>query len=660
MKISVLNYRSNLDGIRGLAIIAVFLYHFDKSKFSLGFLGVDVFFVLSGYLITRIVSYQINKGIFQYKVFLLKRARRLIPALLFLYLLCLILSWLLLPSYAMKDFSQSLIASNFFVSNFLFLHEVDYFDTSATLKPLLHTWSLAVEFQFYLIWPSILFCVSRIALFSRHKFFLISLFGSLSFVVAQSLLSEYPMEVFYLLPFRLWEFTLGALAALIELTDSKSGVFTKRIFATREILWTSLFLYISLLFYAIFFLPRLETIRVFLALLTFFVIQNYKTTSKLDYFLRNSYLISLGKLSYGVYLFHYPVIIFFDRIPITSNTVLRFSLICLLTLAISIFSKAVIEDSFKSTTLVSDSLFLLTTGTLILLLSIISILGHNANGFQASKTYIPTKPVPLLFNANVTLFGDSHLGEIFDTLRKSNLGTSQDLTRGGCIPLLGINQWSSYSGRGECSEWTKASYDYIKNHDSPKLILVSSMTYVYLTGIPFKGQQRNRVEKLELRWKDTDFDDRWEIYKRGLQESFQELSELEGVDVVFALDYPELGIENGCLDYSKQLRIGSLMLNDFVLNVPPNECRVSRADFESRSRQVMDLVNEVRLNFPNIKIYDPSIAFCDNHFCRGYTANNGYLYSDADHLSDNGAIFYLTNFAKFLENNGLGKYLYSK
>ena len=121
MKISVLNYRSNLDGIRGLAIRAVFLYHFDKSKFSLGFLGVDVFFVLSGYLITRIVSYQINKGIFQYKVFLLKRARRLIPALLFLYLLCLILSWLLLPSYAMKDFSQSLIASNFFVSNFLFL-----------------------------------------------------------------------------------------------------------------------------------------------------------------------------------------------------------------------------------------------------------------------------------------------------------------------------------------------------------------------------------------------------------------------------------------------------------------------------------------------------------------------------------------------------------
>lgn len=74
----------------------------------------------------------------------------------------------------------------------------------------------------------------------------------------------------------------------------------------------------------------------------------------------------------------------------------------------------------------------------------------------------------------------------------------------------------------------------------------------------------------------------------------------------------------------------------------------------------MDLVNEVRLNFPNIKLYVPSITFCDNQCCLGYTANNGYLYSDVDHLNDNGATFYLTNYAKLLENNGLGKYLYSK
>ena len=148
-----MNYRREIDGLRALAVIPVILFHAGLQTFSGGFVGVDIFFVISGYLITTLLLSDLETGQFSILNFYERRIRRILPALFLVMLVCLPLAWLwLLPNH-MKDFSKSLIAVSLFSSNFLFWSQSGYFDAAAELKPLLHTWSLGVEEQYYLFFP---------------------------------------------------------------------------------------------------------------------------------------------------------------------------------------------------------------------------------------------------------------------------------------------------------------------------------------------------------------------------------------------------------------------------------------------------------------------------------------------------------------------------
>jgi peptidoglycan/LPS O-acetylase OafA/YrhL len=151
-----LQYRPEIDGLRALAVIPVILFHAGFNLFSGGFVGVDIFFVISGFLITSILISEINEEKFSLVRFYERRARRILPALFVMMLVCLPFSWLWLTPDDMKDFSQSLIAVSLFSSNFLFWQESGYFDTATELKPLIHTWSLAVEEQYYVFFPLVL------------------------------------------------------------------------------------------------------------------------------------------------------------------------------------------------------------------------------------------------------------------------------------------------------------------------------------------------------------------------------------------------------------------------------------------------------------------------------------------------------------------------
>ena len=142
-------YRPEVDGLRAIAVLPVIFFHAGFSGFSGGFVGVDIFFVISGYLITSILLSEITSGEFSFAQFYERRARRILPALYLVCLLCIPFAWFFSPPSSMKDFGQSLGAVVAFSSNFLFWVENGYFDTSSELKPLLHTWSLAVEEQFY-------------------------------------------------------------------------------------------------------------------------------------------------------------------------------------------------------------------------------------------------------------------------------------------------------------------------------------------------------------------------------------------------------------------------------------------------------------------------------------------------------------------------------
>jgi peptidoglycan/LPS O-acetylase OafA/YrhL len=156
-----MRYRPEIDGLRAVAVVPVILFHAGFETFSGGFVGVDVFFVISGYLITSLIIEDLEKGHFSIARFYERRARRILPALFFVMLCCIPFAWMWMLPHKLKDFGQSIVAVTLFASNVLFWIKDGYFSEAAELKPLLHTWSLAVEEQYYLCFPIFLIAIWR-------------------------------------------------------------------------------------------------------------------------------------------------------------------------------------------------------------------------------------------------------------------------------------------------------------------------------------------------------------------------------------------------------------------------------------------------------------------------------------------------------------------
>ncbi len=209
-----INYRSEIDGLRTIAVVPVILFHAGFEMFRGGFVGVDIFFVISGYLITRIILDDLESGSFSVVKFYERRARRILPALFAVMLACIPFAWAWMLPGQFRDFAQSLVAVSLFASNFLFWRESGYFATAAEQKPLLHTWSLAVEEQYYILFPLLLLILWR---FGRNPVFwsLVAL-ASLSLALAEIGWRTDPTANFYLAPSRAWELLAGSICALIH------------------------------------------------------------------------------------------------------------------------------------------------------------------------------------------------------------------------------------------------------------------------------------------------------------------------------------------------------------------------------------------------------------------------------------------------------------
>ena len=206
-----MQHRPEIDGLRAVAVVPVILFHAGLPAVSGGFVGVDVFFVISGYLITTLLAEDLAQGRFDLWRFYERRARRILPALFVVLAACLPAAWLWLMPGQFKDFAQSLFATTVFASNVFFWTQSGYFDTASELKPLLHTWSLAVEEQFYLAFPLILW-----ALWARPRLLLAVLAGlGLGSFVWSVWPGQDSNAVFYLIQYRAWELLAGSACALI-------------------------------------------------------------------------------------------------------------------------------------------------------------------------------------------------------------------------------------------------------------------------------------------------------------------------------------------------------------------------------------------------------------------------------------------------------------
>ncbi len=296
-------YRKEIDGLRALAVVPVILFHAGFEWLKGGYVGVDIFFVISGYLITTILLQEQQKGTFSILNFYERRARRILPALFIVLLVCLPFAWFWLLPHELKDFGKSLIAVVTFVSNILFWLETDYFTADAELIPLLHTWSLAVEEQFYIIFPLFL------ALFAGKKkvamAVVVSLIALLSLGLTEWGWRYFAEGNFYLIPFRAWELMIGALTAFYLFYKPQPEGFICHIGSLMGlvlILIAILFLDKTMPFPSVYALaPTVGT-----ALIILFA-NNHTLVNKLLSF---KLFVMIGLVSYSAYLWHQPLFIF--------------------------------------------------------------------------------------------------------------------------------------------------------------------------------------------------------------------------------------------------------------------------------------------------------------------------------------------------------------
>ncbi len=296
-------YRKEIDGLRALAVIPVILFHGGLEWFSGGYVGVDVFFVISGYLITSIILKEKEAGTFSIAGFYERRARRILPALFFIIFICIPFAWLWLLPHELKDFGKSIVAVVVFASNILFWRESDYFAADAELIPLLHTWSLAVEEQFYVIFPllMILFWV----LGKRWLVGIISLIAIISLGLTEWGWRHFPEANFYLIPTRAWELMIGALVAFyLHYNELPRGI----------IRHPASIIGIGLILLSIFMLDRTLPFPSLYALAptigTAFIIL-FATSGTLVYkLLSQRIFVGIGLISYSAYLWHQPIFVF--------------------------------------------------------------------------------------------------------------------------------------------------------------------------------------------------------------------------------------------------------------------------------------------------------------------------------------------------------------
>tara|TARA_B100000787_G_C16186061_1_gene294712 strand:+ start:265 stop:2211 length:1947 start_codon:yes stop_codon:yes gene_type:complete len=378
-----INYRSEIDGLRAIAVGAVILYHAQISIlghniFKGGFIGVDIFFVISGYLITSIILKElISTGSFSFRNFYERRIRRLLPALLLVMLASLPFAWFYLMPSDLIEFSKSIIYSLSFGSNFYFHYSGQEYGTTIGLyKPFLHTWSLSVEEQYYILFPILFFLVFKYFRKYLPQILILGLLASLGFADWTS--RNYTSVSFYFLHTRMWELLAGSLLAYFEV---KLGHRSKH--KKLNLIFPSVGLFLigySILFFNDRMLhPSLYTlIPVIGVCLIIWFTQKNEIITKL---LSTKLFVGIGLISYSMYLWHYPVFAFSRITYFTENNILRELLLMIIIFTLSIITYYFIERPARNRKFKFKYFFIL------IIISSLSILVFNMitvleNGFK--------------------------------------------------------------------------------------------------------------------------------------------------------------------------------------------------------------------------------------------------------------------------------------
>lgn len=376
---SLSKYRPDIDGLRAIAVISVMLFHAGLSNFGGGFIGVDIFFVISGYLITSILINEIENGKFSLATFYERRIRRIIPALLFMILVSSAVFFFILLPDDLENFGQSIVATLLFSNNILLWMTSGYFESSIELKPLAHTWSLGVEEQFYIITPVLLIICYK---FWNHKGIIFSLVAAfiLSFVFCIFASSVWGDANFYLIFSRIWEIGAGSIAATAgaRSMQNKIGDYWAAILSNIALVVILISPYAYKYNYSN---PNIFTAFVILA--TYLIISFNKPQFWAAKILSNRLFLFIGALSYSLYLWHQPIYVLIRVVSLEEPGLVQFAFGAFATFILGYLSWRFVELPFRNKQQVTTKMLYLATGSVTALLFAIGLTMHFTSGFYS-------------------------------------------------------------------------------------------------------------------------------------------------------------------------------------------------------------------------------------------------------------------------------------
>lgn len=640
---SATSFRAEINGLRAIAVVSVVLFHFGIAGFSGGFVGVDIFFVISGFLMTSIVIRGLGKKNFSFISFYLARARRIIPALFFLAIVLLIVGWFYLSPDDYLNLAKEVDRSLLFLSNNYFFKHSGYFDPDSHERLLLHTWSLSVEWQFYILYPILLFFISKFSIKTIPKVILFLFLVSFFYSVYKSYSDS--SYAFYMLPSRAWEMFLGWLVYYAVTYDR---------YTIRKD-WCG-YLGISFVVVSIFIYSPATVWPGFAALLPTLGTALIIYSGKDSFITSNAISQRLGDWSYSIYLWHWPLavsILLFDieQSVIVSVVLISFSIL------LGALSYFYIENPSGKFLTSNNRLFV----SLLILVPLVAVLlvAKNIRSNKGIIDRLPDDVFTVFDQANnkfhemkrcqsdrdqhdciygegelgAIVIGDSHamaiIGSVAHTLDNYRV---LDWTQSGCPTISDIQAKGKDSSR--CHGFLTPRLNKVSEYpDIP--ILVANRFSAHFLG-PNEKAGRYEEPVLYLTQPYNTFSDMYrdEMYN-GYIETLCSLAESHAVYVLKPT--PEF-----------KLNIPNIMGRSLLLNGEQKRISVSLSEYKERNQVTLRLLEQVASQC-NVTLLDPIPYLCDGERCYGDLDGLPLFYDD-DHLNMRGADLLKPLFEKVLLN----------
>jgi peptidoglycan/LPS O-acetylase OafA/YrhL len=639
------HYRPDIDGLRAIAVLAVVFYHYRFSGFGGGFVGVDVFFVISGYLITGLIYGEMKNGRFSLVSFYERRVRRIFPALFALLALVSLLSLLILLPSDFIGFGKSLAAAAFFSANLLFWHQGGYFDAVSTVKPLLHTWSLAVEEQFYLIFPPLLFVIRKA---SRHRLLcFIGLIFLASLAESAVGIKLSPFSTFYLLPARMWELMLGALLALGNCPSPRTKL-------ARDFLGAAglSMILIAVVLYGddtpfpgpTALLPCVGTALVIYSGLAGESIVSNALSMRVP--------VAIGLISYSLYLWHWPLYVFGNYFALNGLSVIEKIALISLSILLAWGSYRYVESPFRGKTGAFSRPILFKASALAMGMFVICGAGIAKSGgflwrydaqvgtlaagafdvepslthcFELSFEKIQAGALCRIGDAHAPvsflLWGDSHAGALAPAISDaaaqrgvSGLVVSQS----ACGPLLGVDR----SDGENCREFNQTVAQFLdKKPDIIEVILAARWARDAL-GTPYDHETGHLSWLRDDNSATQSLAENRAVFARGLDRTLSFLSQEKRKAVVIG-PVPEVG-------WSVPETSAKLALLHSSFDIRPQVLT-----FQNRQQYVLGVIDALQEKY-GLTILSPADVLCGPRHC-DVEANGRPYYVDGHHLAVFGA-----------------------